>query len=178
MMALLRRVADPATPRARTGPRMRIHMMPATTCMVELGASSKLNAEWAFLEPCCATRAARAAEAFLDERTAAISASARRSTSTACSRASEPWACSASCSASPLLVWLAFRGWTCCCSRRWRRWSPPPSPASRCWRTGPRPSWAARRSFLAQFFPLFLLGALFGKLMEDSGSVTRHRRNG
>jgi H+/gluconate symporter-like permease len=26
-------------------------------------------------------------------------------------------------------------------------------------------------TFLAQFFPLFLLGALFGKLMEDSGSV-------
>src|SRR4029077_608414 len=26
-------------------------------------------------------------------------------------------------------------------------------------------------SFLAQFFPLFLLGGLFGKLMEDSGSV-------
>src|ERR1700760_2747921 len=26
--------------------------------------------------------------------------------------------------------------------------------------------------FLAQFFPLFLLGAVFGKLMEDSGSVT------
>ena len=26
--------------------------------------------------------------------------------------------------------------------------------------------------FLAQFFPLFLLGALFGKIMEDSGSVT------
>src|SRR5690606_35583088 len=26
--------------------------------------------------------------------------------------------------------------------------------------------------FLAQFFPLFLLGALFGKLMNDSGSVT------
>src|SRR5262249_60233807 len=25
--------------------------------------------------------------------------------------------------------------------------------------------------FLAQFFPLFLLGALFGKLMEGSGSV-------
>ncbi|HWX05868.1 MAG TPA: GntP family permease, partial [Bradyrhizobium sp.] len=25
--------------------------------------------------------------------------------------------------------------------------------------------------FLAQFFPLFLLGALFGKLMEDTGSV-------
>ena len=26
--------------------------------------------------------------------------------------------------------------------------------------------------FVAQFFPLFLLGALFGKLMDDSGSVT------
>ena len=26
--------------------------------------------------------------------------------------------------------------------------------------------------FLARFFPLFLLGAVFGKLMEDSGSVT------
>ncbi|GLI24919.1 MULTISPECIES: GntP family permease [Xanthobacter] len=26
--------------------------------------------------------------------------------------------------------------------------------------------------FVAQFFPLFLLGAVFGKLMEDSGSVT------
>ena len=25
--------------------------------------------------------------------------------------------------------------------------------------------------FFAQFFPLFLLGALFGKLMDDSGSV-------
>ena len=27
-------------------------------------------------------------------------------------------------------------------------------------------------AFIAQFFPLFLLGALFGKLMDDSGSVT------
>lgn len=26
--------------------------------------------------------------------------------------------------------------------------------------------------FFAQFFPLFLLGALFGKLMDDSGSVS------
>ena len=27
----------------------------------------------------------------------------------------------------------------------------------------------ATGGFLAQFFPLFLLGAMFGKLMEDSG---------
>ena len=31
---------------------------------------------------------------------------------------------------------------------------------------------ASAAEFLAQFFPLFLLGALFGKLMDDSGSVT------
>src|SRR5580765_6991478 len=31
---------------------------------------------------------------------------------------------------------------------------------------------ATAAGFLAQSFPLFLLGALFGKLMEDSGSVT------
>ncbi|HSQ08899.1 MAG TPA: GntP family permease, partial [Chromatiaceae bacterium] len=30
---------------------------------------------------------------------------------------------------------------------------------------------AGAAGFLAQFFPIFLLGALFGKLMEDSGSV-------
>ena len=30
---------------------------------------------------------------------------------------------------------------------------------------------ASAAGFLTQFFPLFLLGALFGKLMEDSGSV-------
>ncbi len=30
----------------------------------------------------------------------------------------------------------------------------------------------AGAGFVAQFFPLFLLGAVFGKLMEDSGSVT------
>ena len=30
----------------------------------------------------------------------------------------------------------------------------------------------AAAGFFAQFFPLFLLGALFGKLMEDSGSVS------
>ena len=29
--------------------------------------------------------------------------------------------------------------------------------------------------FVAQFFPLFLLGALFGKLMDDSGSVDLDR---
>lgn len=34
----------------------------------------------------------------------------------------------------------------------------------------------AAARFVAQFFPLFLLGAVFGKLMEDSGAVSRIAR--
>ena len=64
MIALLRQVADPrATARVRTGRAC------ASTCirsemMVDLGSSSKLNAEWAFL---CMLRdeGRRAADAFL-----------------------------------------------------------------------------------------------------------------
>ena len=44
-----------------------------------------------------------------------------------------------------LLIWLAFRGWSALL--------------------------LAPALVVAQFFPLFLLGALFGKLMDDSGSV-------
>src|ERR1700733_3744875 len=69
------------------------------------------------------------------------------------------------------LVWLAFRGWSVLLLA--------PAAALIAAAFGGQPllaNWtqtfmnsAAR--FLAQFFPLFLLGALFGKLMEDSGSV-------
>jgi H+/gluconate symporter-like permease len=71
-----------------------------------------------------------------------------------------------------LLIWLAFRGWSVLLLA--------PAAALVAALLGGEPllaSWtqtfmgsAAR--FLAQFFPLFLLGALFGKLMEDSGSVS------
>jgi hypothetical protein len=37
---------------------------------------------------------------------------------------------------------------------------------------------AAAARFIAQFFPLFLLGALFGKLMDDSGSALAIARAG
>src|ERR1700704_3174384 len=70
-----------------------------------------------------------------------------------------------------LLVWLAFRGWSGLLLA--------PAAALVAALFGGEPllaSWtqifmgsAAR--FLAQFFPLFLLGAVFGKLMDDSGSV-------
>src|SRR6201996_1201643 len=71
-----------------------------------------------------------------------------------------------------LLVWLAFRGWSVLLLA--------PAAALVAAIFGGQPllaSWtqifmesAAR--FLAQFFPLFLLGAVFGKLMDDSGSVS------
>jgi H+/gluconate symporter-like permease len=71
-----------------------------------------------------------------------------------------------------LLVWLAFRGWTVLLLA--------PAAALVAAAFGGEPllaNWtqifmgsAAR--FLAQFFPIFLLGAIFGKLMDDSGSVS------
>ena len=70
------------------------------------------------------------------------------------------------------LVWFAFRGWSVLLLA--------PAAALIAAAFGGQPllaSWtqifmesAAR--FLAQFFPLFLLGAVFGKLMDDSGSVS------
>ena len=72
-----------------------------------------------------------------------------------------------------LLIWLAFRGWSVLLLAPGRG-----DPRGACWRasrcspTGRKPSWAARPRFIMQFFPIFLLGALFGKLMEDSGSVS------
>jgi H+/gluconate symporter-like permease len=71
-----------------------------------------------------------------------------------------------------LLVWFAFRGWSVLLLA--------PAAALVAALFGGEPllaSWtqvfmvsAAR--FIAQFFPLFLLGAVFGKLMNDSGSVS------
>ena len=70
-----------------------------------------------------------------------------------------------------LLIWLAYRGWsvlllaplaamvTALFSRE---------PLLAHWT---QTFMGSAAGFLGQFFPLFLLGALFGKLMEDSGSV-------
>src|SRR5215475_12478372 len=70
-----------------------------------------------------------------------------------------------------LLVWLAYRGWSILLL------APGAALIAVAFAGGPLLAYwtqtfmdSASR-FLAQFFPLFLLGALFGKLMEDSGSV-------
>src|ERR1700732_2318566 len=71
-----------------------------------------------------------------------------------------------------LLVWLAYRGWSILLL------APGAALIAAAFASGPLlPYWTQTfmdnaSRFIAQFFPLFLLGALFGKLMEDSGSVS------
>ena len=71
-----------------------------------------------------------------------------------------------------LLIWLAYRGWSILLLA--------PAAAMLAAALAGEPllaHWtqtfmASAAQFVMQFFPIFLLGALFGKLMEDSGSVT------
>ena len=71
-----------------------------------------------------------------------------------------------------LLVWLALRGWSVLLL------APTAALLAAAFAMEPLlASWTqtfmgSAASFLAQFFPLFLLGALFGKLMDDSGCVS------
>src|SRR5215470_16443741 len=70
-----------------------------------------------------------------------------------------------------LLIWLAYRGWSVLLLA--------PAMALVAAAIAREPLLAhwtqtfmtSAAQFFAQFFPLFLLGALFGKLMDDSGSV-------
>lgn len=70
-----------------------------------------------------------------------------------------------------LLVWLAFRGWSVL------GLAPVAALIAASFSGDPLlANWTqtfmgSAAGFIAQFFPLFLLGALFGKLMDDSGSV-------
>ncbi|MET0940138.1 MAG: GntP family permease [Mesorhizobium sp.] len=70
-----------------------------------------------------------------------------------------------------LLIWLAFRGWSVLLL------APAAALVAAFFAREPllahwtQTFMGSAAHFLAQFFPLFLLGALFGKLMEDSGSV-------
>ena len=70
-----------------------------------------------------------------------------------------------------LLIWLAYKGWSVLLLA--------PAAALLAAAIAGEPLLAhwtqtfmgSAAQFLAQFFPLFLLGALFGKLMDDSGSI-------
>ncbi len=71
-----------------------------------------------------------------------------------------------------LLVWFAFRGWSVLVL------APAGALIAAAFAREPllahwtQTFMGSAAQFLAQFFPIFMLGALFGKLMEDSGSVT------
>jgi H+/gluconate symporter-like permease len=71
-----------------------------------------------------------------------------------------------------LLIWFAFKGWSVLLL------APIAAVAAALFSREPvlahwtQTFMGSAAGFLSQFFPLFLLGALFGKLMEDSGSVT------
>jgi len=70
-----------------------------------------------------------------------------------------------------LLIWLAFKGWSVLLL------APLAAMAAALFSHEPllahwtQTFMASAAQFVMQFFPIFLLGALFGKLMEDSGSV-------
>lgn len=70
-----------------------------------------------------------------------------------------------------LLVWLAYRGWSVLLL------APLAALVAAAFAGEPllahwtQTFMGSGAQFVAQFFPLFLLGALFGKLMEDSGAV-------
>jgi NTE family protein len=70
MLALLRRVAGGAGGEVANWARMRMHVV-RNDIMVDLGASSKLNAEWAFLEM-LRDEGRKAAERFLEAHGEAI----------------------------------------------------------------------------------------------------------
>src|SRR6202789_4413398 len=99
------------------------------------------------------------------------SAGARRSTSTSCWRASDTMGLLGIALGLLLLLTLAFRGWSVLLL------APAAALVAAAFAGEPllahwtQTFMGSAAQFLAQFFPLFLMGALFGKLMEDSGSV-------
>src|SRR6201995_1223231 len=94
------------------------------------------------------------------------------STSTRCSRASDTMGLLGIALGLLLLLALAFRGWSVLLL------APAAALVAALFAGEPllahwtQTFMGGTAGFLAQFFPLFLLGALFGKLMDDSGSVT------
>src|SRR5262249_60523940 len=70
-----------------------------------------------------------------------------------------------------LLIWLSFRGWSVLLL------APAVAMVAAAFAGEPllahwtQTFMGSGAQFVAQFFPIFLLGALFGKLMDDSGSV-------
>ena len=171
MMAVLRQVSDPGKSEGARWAGMRIHRISSAT-MTELGYSSKLNAEWDFFVM-LRNEGHRAAQSF--PRCAWVGS--RRELHARPRRPSRPHLTPmllgllGILAGLGLLIWLSYRGWSVLLLA--------PAAALVAAAAAGEPLLAhwtetfmgGAAKFLAQFFPLFLLGALFGKLMDDSGSV-------
>jgi H+/gluconate symporter-like permease len=70
-----------------------------------------------------------------------------------------------------LLIWLSFRGWSILVLAPGAALVAAVAAREPLLAHWTQTFMGAAAGFLARFFPLFLLGAVFGKLMEDSGSV-------
>jgi H+/gluconate symporter-like permease len=70
-----------------------------------------------------------------------------------------------------LLIWLSFRGWSVLLLAPFVAIVAAAFAGEPLLAHWTQTFMGSAAQFIAQFFPLFLLGALFGKLMEDSGSV-------
>ena len=155
MIALLRQVADAGSGEGAHWARMRIHLI-RSDMMVELGSSSKLNAEWAFLSM-LRDEGRRAAEAFL-------AAHGERSRPALDARPRSParrrltMGLAGILLGLALLVWLAFRGWSVLLL------APAAALIAAAFAGEPllahwtQTFMGSAAQFLAQFFPLFLLG--------------------
>jgi H+/gluconate symporter-like permease len=71
-----------------------------------------------------------------------------------------------------LLIWLAYRGWSVLLLAPGAALVAAAAAGEPLLANWTQVFMGSAAHFLAQFFPLFLLGAVFGKLMEDSGSVS------
>jgi H+/gluconate symporter-like permease len=71
-----------------------------------------------------------------------------------------------------LLVWLSFRGWSVLVLAPLAGMIAALAAGDPLLAHWTQTFMGSAAGFVAQFFPLFLLGALFGKLMDDSSSVT------
>ena len=70
-----------------------------------------------------------------------------------------------------LLIWLSFRGWSVLLLAPFVAIVAAAFAGEPLLAHWTQTFMGSAAQFIAQFFPLFLLGALFGKLMDDSGSV-------
>lgn len=105
-------------------------------------------------------------------RMARTSGGAPLTTSTACCIAYEAMGLAGILLALGLLIWLAYRGWSVLLL------APAAALVAAAFAREPllahwtQTFMGSAARFLAQFSPIFLLGALFAKLMDDSGSVS------